>query len=186
MFPTAPLTPAKMPALEIVKAGNPGLRQVAQKVTDFGALELHTLIEQLLATVQTANGVGIAAPQTGRSLRLIVVASRPNPRYPDAPLMEPTVMINPRILSASGGQVKGWEGCLSVPGWRGLVPRDRTVAVQYLDRTGQSNQQVFSDFVARIIQHELDHLEGKLFLDRITDPNDLITEQVYQAQHGQT
>ncbi len=160
--------------LEIAQVGNPILRQQAQCVTDITDEKLQQLIDTLLTTAMEAKGVGIAAPQVSQSYRLFIVCSHPNPRYPDAPLMEPKVMINPRLISHSEEIVKGWEGCLSVPGVRGLVPRYQKITVEYLDRYGQLYQQEFTDFVARIFQHELDHLNGILFIDRVENKEDLV------------
>jgi peptide deformylase len=137
-------------------------------------------MDQLIYTAEQANGVGIAAPQVGTSDRLFIVASRPTPRYPHAPVMEPTIMINPQILSHSSEQVKDWEGCLSVPGVRGLVPRYPAIAIEYTDRQGDRHHQELTDFVARIFQHELDHLNGILFIDRVESTEKLISEQEYQ------
>ena len=163
--------------LEIVQLGNPILRQPAQPVED--NTDISFLIDSLIATATAANGVGIAAPQVSQPYRLFIVASRPNSRYPNAPSMEPTAMINPRILSHSDQTVKDWEGCLSIPGIRGLVPRYRAIEVEYTDREGKRQHQELRDFVARIFQHELDHLDGILFVDRL-DTLDLVTEQEYQ------
>lgn len=160
--------------LDIAKVGDPILRQSAQLVTDVRDDNIQQLIDALLTTSINANGVGIAAPQVSRSYRLFVVCSHPNPRYPDAPWMEPTVMINPRLISHSQEVVKGWEGCLSVRGIRGWVPRYQAIAVEYLDRHGKLHYAEFTDFVARIFQHELDHLNGILFIDRIENQEDLV------------
>ncbi|MBE9157662.1 peptide deformylase [Nodosilinea sp. LEGE 06152] len=168
------------PATQVLTLGHPVLRQVAQPVESW-ADPLQQLIDCLLQTMQAANGVGIAAPQLGHSLRVLVVASRPNLRYPHAPLMEPVVMINPRLVAASDELELGWEGCLSVPGVRGRVPRHRVIEVEYCDRYGQPQRQVWEGFVARIFQHEADHLEGKVFLDRVQAETDLISEEAYQA-----
>ncbi|MDJ0846672.1 peptide deformylase [Crocosphaera sp.] len=162
------------PNLEIAQVGKRILRQQAQSVTDITDKKLQQLIDTLLTIAIEANGVGIAAPQLSQSYRLFVVCSHPNPRYPDAPLMKPTIMINPRLLSHSQEIVKGWEGCLSVPGVRGLVPRYRTIKVEYLDRYGNLHQQELANFVARIFQHELDHLNGILFIDRVENQEDLV------------
>lgn len=126
--------------------------------------------------------MGIAAPQVGESVRLFIVASHPNPRYPNAPQMSPTAMINSRIVDHSPETEKGWEGCLSVPGIRGLVPRYTTIQVEYTGRDGILYQQTFTDFVARIFQHELDHLDGIVFLDRVETTQDLMSEREYQTQ----
>ncbi|MEL7039210.1 MAG: peptide deformylase [Cyanobacteria bacterium J06592_8] len=167
--------------LKVAQLGDEILRRQAQPVVDVVDRRIQTLIDNLIATALKANGVGIAAPQVSQSDRLFIVASRPNPRYPQAPKMKPTAMINPKIMGHSLQQVKGWEGCLSVPGVRGLVPRYQSVEVEYLDRQGQLQRQQLTDFVARIFQHEYDHLEGIVFVDRVKDKQDLISEAEYQA-----
>ncbi len=168
--------------LEIAQLGNPILRHCAQPVTEINQQSIQTLIDDLIFTAIQTNGVGIAAPQVSVSDRVFIVASRPNIRYADAPVMEPTAMINPQIINSSGEPVKGWEGCLSVPGIRGLVPRYPTIAVEYTSRDGKLHQVELTDFVARIFQHELDHLEGKVFLDRVESTHDLMSEAEYQKQ----
>ena len=165
--------------LQIAEIGSPILRQRSQAVTDITDPQLDDLIVDLMATADVANGVGIAAPQVAASMRLFIVASRPSPRYPHAPLMAPTAMINPEIIDQSGELVAGWEGCLSVPDTRGLVLRDRTIEVRYLTKSGALIQQELTGFVARIFQHELDHLDGILFPDRVANLADLITEAEY-------
>ena len=165
--------------LQIAKIGSPILRQRSQVVTNIPDPQIDDLIVDLIATADAANGVGIAAPQVAASMRLFIVASRPSPRYPHAPLMEPTAMINPEIIDRSGELVSGWEGCLSVPDTRGLVLRDRTIEVRYLTKSGALIQQELTGFVARIFQHELDHLDGILFPDRVANLADLITEAEY-------
>ncbi|WP_413165893.1 peptide deformylase [Capilliphycus salinus ALCB114379] len=167
--------------LQVAQVGNPILGRQAEPITDIGARRIQTLIDDLIATAFKTNGVGIAAPQVSQSDRLFIVASRPNRRYPKAPKMAPTAMINPKIISHSSQQEKGWEGCLSVPGVRGFVPRYQTVEVEYSDRYGELQRQQLSDFVARIFQHEYDHLEGIVFLDRVESDEDLVTEAEYQA-----
>jgi peptide deformylase len=164
---------------QISEIGNPILRQRSDAVINITDPQIDNLILDLIATAHAANGVGIAAPQIASSLRLFIVASRPSPRYPSAPKMEPTAMINPQIVDRSGDLVSGWEGCLSVPGVRGLVLRDREIEVKYLTKYGELVQQELSGFVARIFQHELDHLDGILFPDRVSAPTDLITEAEY-------
>lgn len=168
--------------LKIIELGNPELRRLADPIDDISSDRIQTLVDHLLCLVREANGVGIAAPQVGESVRLFIVASRPNLRYPNAPTMEPIAMLNPRIVSHSSETAKGWEGCLSVPGIRGLVPRYKTIEVEYTGRDGQQYQQTLTDFVARIFQHELDHLDGKVFLDRVETTHDLMTEQEFQKQ----
>lgn len=168
--------------LTIAQLGDPLLRQIAEPIAAVHELWVQLLIENLLSTLHASNGVGIAAPQVSCSHQLLIVASRPNPRYPQAPAMPPTVMINPRLICHSEERVKDWEGCLSIPGIRGLVPRYREIEVEYLDRTGQLQRQVFTDFVARIFQHEFDHLAGLVFLDRVESTHELITEAEYQKR----
>jgi peptide deformylase len=161
--------------MEIAQVGNPILRQKSQEIKDINNPEIQSLIKTLITTAEQANGVGIAAPQISQSYRLFIVASRPNSRYPNAPLMQPTAMINPKIIAYSEEIIKDWEGCLSVCGKRGLVPRYKQVEVEYYTRDGVFKKEVFADFVARIIQHELDHLDGILFIDRITNQQDIYT-----------
>jgi peptide deformylase len=165
--------------LEITQLGDPALRQVAQPIYNIHDQEVQTLIDRLLLTLAESNGVGIAAPQVASAYRLLIVASRPNERYPNAPVMEPTVMINPHLVSHSGEVVKDWEGCLSVPGIRGWIPRYRWIEVEYTSRDGRLVRQELTDFIARIFQHELDHLNGMVFLDRLESVRDLITDQEY-------
>ncbi|TVQ09865.1 MAG: peptide deformylase [Leptolyngbya sp. DLM2.Bin27] len=165
----------------LLTLGHPLLRQVAQPVDAVEDPSVQRLIDRLLLAVQAANGVGIAAPQIGQPVQVVVIASRPNLRYPRAPLMPPTVLVNPRLVAASEDTELGWEGCLSVPGWRGRVPRHRTVEVDYLDRHGRPHRQVWEGFVARIFQHEADHLVGKLFLDHVRSETDRLSETAYQA-----
>ncbi|MBW4464875.1 MAG: peptide deformylase [Pegethrix bostrychoides GSE-TBD4-15B] len=170
------------PALKIAQLGNPILRQVAQPIEQIQDDRLQALIDQLLSLLSDSNGVGIAAPQVAASCRLLIVASRPNARYPNAPLMSPTVMINPQIVGQSSTVVKDWEGCLSVPGIRGLIPRYQEIEVEYLDRSGQLTRQQLSGFVARIFQHEFDHLNGLVFLDRLESLQEIITDQEYLSR----
>lgn len=132
-----------------------------------------------MATLTDVNGVGIAAPQVYESVRLFIIASHPNPRYPNAPMMKPTAIINPKIISSSKETAKDWEGCLSVPGIRALVPRATGISVEYTTLDGKRVKRQYKDFIARIFQHEYDHLEGKVFLDRIETPEDIVTDKEY-------
>ena len=168
--------------LKVIQLGNPDLRRQARWVEQSQDKRIQHLIDSLIATAEAANGVGIAAPQVAEPDRLFIVASRPNERYPHAPTMEPTAMINPQMLAHSDERVKDWEGCLSIPGIRGLVPRYREIVVEYTDRWGDRKHQRLTDFVARIFQHEYDHLDGLVFLDRVESTQDLMTEQEYQAR----
>ncbi|NEQ27594.1 MAG: peptide deformylase [Microcoleus sp. SIO2G3] len=165
--------------LPIIQLGNAILRQPATAIESVHDSAIAALIENLVATLQESNGVGIAAPQVAVSKRLFIVASRPNPRYPHAPEMEPTPMINPRLVSHSDEVAKDWEGCLSIPGIRGLIPRYRAIEVEYINAHGQLQRQELTDFVARIFQHELDHLDGIVFLDRLDSVQEIITDQEY-------
>ncbi|HBE21118.1 MAG TPA: peptide deformylase [Cyanobacteria bacterium UBA11149] len=169
-------------SLEIAQIGNPILRQSAQFIHNIQDEHLQQLIDALILTATGKNGVGIAAPQVSASYRLFIVASRPNPRYPNAPEMKPTAMINPRIIAHSEKMVKDWEGCLSIPGIRGLVPRYQTIEVEYTSRDGKLSSQKLTDFVARIFQHEYDHLDGIVFLDRVQSSQDLLQEEEYQKR----
>ncbi|MGL5941401.1 MAG: peptide deformylase [Waterburya sp.] len=164
---------------KVAQLGEPILRNKAQAVITIDQ-DILELIDSLTATAIAKKGVGIAAPQISQSYRLFIVASHPNDRYPHAPTMPPTAMINPRILSHSDEIVKDWEGCLSVPDTRGLVPRYREITVEYTTKEGETKQEILTDFVARIFQHELDHLDGILFIDRIKDQADLYTEAEYR------
>lgn len=168
--------------LNITQLGDPALRQIAPSLTHPSEAWVQTLIDDLIATLKQHNGVGIAAPQVNQSCRLLIVASHPNARYPDAPAMDPVALINPQISDHADRCAKDWEGCLSVPGFRGLVPRWQWVEVDYYDRWGNPQQVRFNDFVARIFQHEFDHLNGKVFLDRVEGTIDLMTEQEWSKR----
>ena len=165
--------------LEIAELGNAILREKASDVEDLRDPEIESFIDDLIATGINANGVGIAAPQVSLPKRIFILSSRPNIRYPNAPEMKPTAVINPEIISYLDETVKDWEGCLSIPGIRGLVPRRKSVYVKYLLRDGTSEEREFSDFIARVFQHEYDHLNGVLFLDRLESNTDIITEREY-------
>jgi peptide deformylase len=169
---------------QIAQVGHPVLRTEAASVSLPASEEVRGLIADMLATLRDANGVGIAAPQVYESRAIFIVASRPNPRYPHAPAMEPEVVINPEIIERSSEIVKDWEGCLSIPGIRGEVPRHRQIRVRYQTIEGASVERDFTDFVARIFQHEDDHLRGIVFLDRLESMRDVITEKEYQKRIG--
>ena len=133
----------------------------------------------MLATLKDAGGVGIAAPQVYESKQLFIVASSPNPRYPNAPKMKPTVILNPKIVEHSDKKEKGWEGCLSIPGIRAQVPRYKSIKIEFFTREGEKRVRTFKDFIARICQHELEHLNGIVYLDSIETSKDIITEKEY-------
>lgn len=163
---------------QIAQLGQPVLREQGRLIEKAGDAAIQTLIDDMLVTVADANGVGIAAPQVYEQLALFVVAARPNPRYPNSPEMEPVAMLNPQLLWASEETELGWEGCLSIPGIRGLVPRHRRIGIRYLTRSGDLREEEWEGFLARIFQHEFDHIKGIVFLDR-TDSRNLITEKEY-------
>lgn len=166
--------------LEITELGHPVLRQRASEVKNLSDQEVESFIDNLIQTCIDSNGVGIAAPQVNESKRIFIISSKPNPRYPNAPELGPIALINPQIISYSKEKEKDWEGCLSIPGIRGLVPRHKSIKVKYQTRDGEEVENEFTDFIARIFQHELDHLDGIVFLDRIDSNKDLVTEKEYQ------
>ncbi|HZV81948.1 MAG TPA: peptide deformylase [Geobacteraceae bacterium] len=169
-----------MPILrQIAQLGQPVLRGKAVKIDNPTDSAVQALIDDLLVTVAEVYGVGIAAPQVYEPLSIFIVASRPNPRYPNAPEREPTAMINPEILWRSDEMEKGWEGCLSIPGLRGQVPRHRKIGVRYLNRTGELIEEEYEGFLARVFQHEFDHLQGVVFVDRVENSLELVTEKEY-------
>jgi len=164
---------------QIAQLGQPVLRQETGLIGNPADPALQVLIDDMLATMAEAGGVGIAAPQVYEPVRLFIVSSRPTPRYPQAPAMEPTVMLNPEIIWQSDETEKGWEGCLSVPGLRGLVPRSLRIEVRYLSRRGEVCEDELYGFIARIFQHEYDHINGMVFLDRLASTRELISEREY-------
>ena len=167
-------------ALEIAQLGDPVIRQQAVEVTDIQNPELQAFIEELLVTVADEGGMGIAAPQVSVSKRIIILSPKPNTRYPYAPFMEPTVMINPELTWTSTENEKDWEGCLTVPGLRGFVPRHQTTRIRYQNRDGLWLETEYQGFLARVFQHEVDHLDGLVFLDRVESSQDLVTEKEWQ------
>ncbi|MFZ2025055.1 MAG: peptide deformylase [Microgenomates group bacterium] len=166
--------------LQIAQLGQSVLRKKSSVVFSIKNSSIQALIKNLTATLMDVNGVGIAAPQVYQAIQLFIIASHPNPRYPNAPNMKPTAVINPSILSYSKEIVTDWEGCLSVPGIRALVPRSKTIAVEYITKEGKKVKKTYRDFLARIFQHEFDHLQGIVFLDRVKTTQDIITEKEFQ------
>ena len=171
---------------QVAQLGNQILKKTAAKVNDITEPMILALIEDMQATVLDVNGVGIAAPQVYESWQIFIMASRPNPRYPNAPQMEPTAIINPEILRVSEELHQDWEGCLSIPGIRGLVPRHTCIAVKYTTIDGIVKKQDLSNFLARLFQHEYDHLKGISFLDRLDSTKNIITEKEFQKLMVQT
>lgn len=169
-------------AYAIAQLGHAVLREVAAEVDNIHSDECQQLIKTMMLAVEKTGGVGIAAPQIHHSLRIFIICSKPNARYPDAPLMRPTAIINPEILHYSNEKTKGWEGCLSVPSLRGLVPRHDQITVRYYDQQGELQQKELTGFIARIFQHELDHLNGLTFIDQVESTRDLISEVEWYRQ----
>ena len=159
-----------MAVREILKMGDARLLRVAQPVTAFDTPELQTLLQDLDDTMLAANGAGLAAPQIGVDLQVVVFGSgEVNPRYPDAPVVPYTVLINPVLTPLGDEQEEGWEGCLSVPGLRGVVPRFKRLRYQGLDAKGEPIDRTVEGFHARVVQHECDHLIGVLYPMRVRD-----------------
>ena len=155
---------------EILKMGDPRLLRNAPEVTKFDTDELHLLISDMLDTMAAANGAGLAAPQIGVDLQLVIFGTDSvNPRYPDTPVVPRTVLINPVITALDAAIEDGWEGCLSVPGMRGVVPRHARIRYSGFDQYGDAIDRTVDGFHARVVQHECDHLIGKLYPMRMTD-----------------
>jgi peptide deformylase len=158
-----------MAVREILKMGDPRLLRQAQPVRDFATPALRELLQDMMDTMVAANGAGLAAPQIGVDLQVVVFGFQHNERYPDAPPVPMTVLINPVITPLSDEMVEGWEGCLSVPGLRGVVPRHQRIRYQGVDALGQPIDREVDGFHARVVQHECDHLAGLLYPMRIRD-----------------
>ena len=149
--------------------GDPRLLRVAQPVQAFGTPALHTLIADMFDTMRSVNGAGLAAPQIGVDQQLVIFGFKDNQRYPDAPPVPQTVLINPTITPLDAVEEDGWEGCLSVPGLRGLVPRAARIRYRGFDPEGRPIDREAEGFHARVVQHECDHLIGRLYPTRIRD-----------------
>ncbi len=159
-----------MAVRDILKMGDARLLRVAQPVKAFGTSQLMDLLTDLMDTMAAANGAGLAAPQIGVDLQVVVFGSDDtNPRYPDAPLVPFTVLCNPVITPVRDEEEDGWEGCLSVPGLRGVVPRYKFIRYQGFDEKGRTIDRTVEGFHARVVQHECDHLIGKLYPMRVRD-----------------
>jgi peptide deformylase len=159
-----------MAVREILKMGDERLLRVAQPVPEFDTDALHLLVADMFDTMRAVNGAGLAAPQIGVDLQLVIFGTdAPNPRYPDAPLVPRTVLLNPVITPVSDEEEEGWEGCLSVPGLRGVVPRWKTIRYTGFDPYGDLIDRTVDGFHARVVQHECDHLIGKLYPMRVRD-----------------
>ena len=171
---------------DVLKMGDPRLLTPAQPVADFGSPELAQLLVDMQDTMHALNGAGLAAPQIGVGLQVVMFEVSANPRYPEVEPVPFTVLINPVLMPLSGEMEEGWEGCLSVPGMRGLVPRHTALRYQGFDAAGQSIDRSVSGFHARVVQHEVDHLHGILYPMRIRDLRHFgFTETLFPGQHLQ-
>lgn len=166
-----------MPVKEVLKMGHPLLQQKAQPVTEFNTPALLSLLTDMLDTMRALNGAGLAAPQIGVSLRVVIFAVESNPRYPEAEPIPQTILINPEIVPLSEQQKSDWEGCLSIPGMRGQVPRYQYIRYSGYTQAGERIVREVNGFHARVVQHEVDHLDGLLYPMRITDINRFGFEQ---------
>jgi peptide deformylase len=158
-----------MTVREILKMGDPRLLRIAKPVEAFGSAELDALIGDMFETMHAANGAGLAAPQIGVDLALVIFGFGQNQRYPDAPPVPETVLINPTIEPLGAAEEEGWEGCLSVPGLRGVVPRWARIRYTGFDAAGRRIERDAEGFHARVVQHECDHLIGRLYPTRMRD-----------------
>ncbi|MBE1298996.1 MAG: peptide deformylase [Alteromonadaceae bacterium] len=175
---------AKYPStdLEIALLGEPVLRQLAQPVTNFEEVELTEFCQKLHQKMLSLGGVGIAAPQVFCSRQIMLLAPRPNARYPNAPEWEPMFMFNPKVINKAEETEKDWEGCLSIPGIRARVPRPIWVEVSYQNETGETNTIRLEQFLARVFLHEFDHLIGLSYLDNVDNNRDIVSESYFKSE----
>ncbi|MEZ6183893.1 MAG: peptide deformylase [Planctomycetota bacterium] len=177
-----------MGVLDVVEIGHPVLREVARDLSgeELASPRWQRFIDDLIETMRARNGAGLAANQVGEPVRICVIEVRaPNPRYPYKPAIPLRVLINARWEPVGEETFENYEGCLSVPNLRGLVPRYERVRVRYLDRDGEAHEEVVAGLCAGTHQHELDHLDGTLFVDRVQDPRSLTTLEGYEHHHKQ-
>ena len=165
----------------VLKMGEPLLLRVAAEVARFDA-QLQELITDMDDTMRALSGAGIAAPQIGVSARVVIFELKDNPRYPHITPVPYTVLVNPLVTPLTAEQDEGWEGCLSVPGMRGLVPRYRRLCYRGFDQHGASVERTVEGFHARVVQHEVDHLDGILFPQRVRDMRDFGFEDALAAR----
>src|SRR5262245_17205588 len=160
-----------MAILKVARLGNPVLRQIAAPLTprEIQSPSFQKFIDDMIETMKEYDGVGLAADQVHESKQIAVLEVAENPRYPDKPNVPLTVLINPKISPLTDEMEEDWEGCLSIPDIRGKVPRHQSIQVQARDRDGKALEFIAVDFHARVIQHEWDHLNGKVYLDRMRD-----------------
>jgi peptide deformylase len=169
---------------EVLKMGDPRLLAVAEPVREFGTPELEALLADMRDTMRDLNGAGLAAPQIGVGLRVVIFGMDYNARYPEAAPVPFTVLVNPTLTALSPELEDGWEGCLSVPGMRGVVPRYRELRYTGVDARGQPIDRSVDGFHARVVQHEVDHLDGILYPRRIRDLTQFgFTESLFPGQN---
>ena len=166
--------------LQIAELGHPVLDTRAEEVKDPQSPVIQELADDMLATLDDIGGFGLSAPQVYESLKIFVTITYPSSSFPNAPRKEPTVVVNPEILQKSEKEVSDWESCLSIPGLRGRVSRAHSIKVRYTTREGDKIERELSGIPARAFQHEHDHLEGIVFLDRMKSVKDLVTEKEYK------
>ena len=172
-----------MPARPVLRMGDPRLLQVSRRVEQLDTPELHELVADMRDTMQALNGAGLAAPQIGVDLQVVIFGVDANPRYPEAEPVPHTVLINPELEPLGDELEEGWEGCLSVPGMRGLVPRYRRLRYRGVDEYGNEIDRTVENFHARVVQHEVDHLMGILYPMRIDDMRNFgFTEELFPGQ----
>ena len=159
-----------MPIRPVLRLGDPRLLEVASEVSDFNNPELDMLIEDMFDTMAAEDGAGLAAPQIGIGVRVVIFGFDNNPRYPDIAAVPRTILINPQISALNDEVEDGWEGCLSVPGMRGVVSRFKHIRYKGFDAAGEVIDVEASGFHARVVQHECDHLDGIIYTQRLTDP----------------
>jgi peptide deformylase len=158
-----------MPVREVLRMGHPVLREKAKPVEQLGTPELKALVQDMKETMAAKNGAGLAAPQIGVGQRVVIFGVDDNPRYPDAEAVPFTVLVNPKLVMLTRDIDEDWEGCLSVPGMRGVVPRYTKLRYTGFDPEGNPIERVAEGFHARVVQHECDHLDGILYPQRMTD-----------------
>ena len=171
-----------MAVRDVLKMGHPLLRQVAAPVTRFDTVDLHALVADMDDTMRALNGAGLAAPQIGVSLRVVIFEVTSNPRYPHVQPVPYTILVNPVLTPIGEEMDEGWEGCLSVPGLRGLVPRYRRLRYQGFDARGGPIDRTVEEFHARVVQHEVDHLDGILYPQRVRDLSQFGFEEALAGQ----
>ena len=173
-----------MAVRSVLRMGDPRLLEVSRPVERFDTAELRELLTDMQDTMHALNGAGLAAPQIGVPLRVVIFGMQSNPRYPDAEPVPLTVLLNP-VLETVGDDIEdGWEGCLSVPGMRGLVPRYKRLRYQGFDASGHAIDRTVDDFHARVVQHECDHLDGVLYPMRVRDLRDFgFTAELFPGEN---